>query len=422
MTTTESFTIAAVGQSAVKRDIRTNSEPRFHAVREILQRADVAFTNLETTIHGAFGGWPTKPGHIGISQPYVLDALQEMGFNALSLANNHAFDLGPNGVLSTFEEAERRGFLHAGVGRDLTAAAKGSIRQIGGRNVALVAIDAGPAAEYIFAKDATDRVPSRPGVNYQRVLQAFVVTADELDLLRRIKNELGHEQEVARYRKLSAKTSQGSFQQVVDVEDDELNFYGMRFKLGSRHERRGIPDQDDLARNLDAIRQAKQSADFVIAYLHHHHWEAQWEQVPDWTRQFAHDCIDAGADIYLSHGVPLMLGIEIYRERPIFYSLGNFIFHSFNNANWFHDHIWRSIVATCRFGRDGQLAGIEIDPIVIGGEESLAAKDFTTRDVPHLASEAYGTEIVSHLATLSAAFGTKVRVDKGRGFIGFHRD
>ena len=68
-----------------------------------------------------------------------------------------------------------------------------------------MAIDAGSAAEYAFSKHATDRVPARPGVNYQRVLQASLVTAEKIKVLRRMKDELGHEREVARYRKLSAR-------------------------------------------------------------------------------------------------------------------------------------------------------------------------------------------------------------------------
>ena len=44
-------------------------------------------------------------------------------------------------------------------------------------------------------------------------------------------------------------------------------------------------------------------------------------------------------------------------------------------------------------------------------------QDFTSRDVPCLASPAYGSEIAAHLAKLSAAFGTEVQVENGRGLI-----
>ncbi len=409
--------IAAVGQAAIKREVRGNPEPRFWAIRDLLKKADIAFTNLEATIQGAYGGWPTKAGYVGISPPYVLDALKELGFNVLSLSNNHSFDLGPNGVLSAIEETERRGFVHAGLGRDLTSASKAGHGVIDGRRIALIAIDGGPAPEAALAKDATEKVAARPGLNHQRIQPNFTVTPEELAMLKRIKDELGHERMVGRFRNLNAKNSKGSFLEVVEVANDELNFYGMRFQVGSRHQRLGRLHPEDLQRNLAAISVARQTADVVIVYLHHHHWEADWEAVPDWTKQFAHACIDAGADMYVSHGVPMLLGIEVYRHKPIFYSLGNFIFHSFNPATWFHDNIWRSVVTTSRFDGNGHLAEIQLDPIVVGGEAAMQAKDFSNREVPMLATPAYGSEVLSHLGKLSAEFGTTVVIENGRGFI-----
>src|SRR5262245_54103462 len=47
----------------------------------------------------------------------------------------------------------------------------------------------------------------------------------------------------------------------------------------------------------------------------------------DWLKKWTHEEIDAGADIIVMHGVPLVHGVEIYHKRPIFYDLGNFIFN-----------------------------------------------------------------------------------------------
>jgi len=41
---------------------------------------------------------------------------------------------------------------------------------------------------------------------------------------------------------------------------------------------------------------------------------------------YAHAAIDAGADIFIVHGPHNIRGIEIYKGKPIIYSLGNFIF------------------------------------------------------------------------------------------------
>ena len=347
----------------------------------------------------------------------MLDALKDMGFNVLSLVNNHSFDLGPNGVLSTIEEAARRDFVHGGLGKDLTSAAAPSFGAIGGHRVALIAMDGGPAPPAALAKDATEKVGARPGLNHQRITPAFMVTAEELAMLKAIKNELGHERMVPRFRNLTAANSKGSFLEVVPVADDEINFYGMRFQAGETHQRMMKLDADDLQRNLAAIAAARRNADVVIVYLHHHHWEADWEEIPDWHVEFTRACIDAGADIYVSHGVPMLLGIEVYKGKPIFYSLGNFIFHSFNPTSWFHDNTWRSVVATSHFGADGTVEEIQLDPIVLGGEEALKAKDFSVREVPLLAGREYGETVLAHLSELSSRFATRLAIENGRGFI-----
>jgi Bacterial capsule synthesis protein PGA_cap len=47
----------------------------------------------------------------------------------------------------------------------------------------------------------------------------------------------------------------------------------------------------------------------------------------DWLRKWTHAEVDAGADIIVMHGAPLLHGVEIYHGRPIFYDLGNFIYN-----------------------------------------------------------------------------------------------
>lgn len=54
------FSIALTGQSLIRHDLRTISDPRLHDIAQILKASDVAFTNLETTIYGRYGGWPPR--------------------------------------------------------------------------------------------------------------------------------------------------------------------------------------------------------------------------------------------------------------------------------------------------------------------------------------------------------------------------
>jgi hypothetical protein len=48
----------------------------------------------------------------------------------------------------------------------------------------------------------------------------------------------------------------------------------------------------------------------------------------DFEIQFAHDAIDEGADLFVAQGVHTIKGVEIYKGKPIFYGVSNFIFQS----------------------------------------------------------------------------------------------
>lgn len=68
-------------------------------------------------------------------------------------------------------------------------------------------------------------------------------------------------------------------------------------------------------------------ADLVIPFMH---WG--WEREPQPTerqRQLARLMIDAGADAVVGSHPHVTQGAEIYKGRPIVYSLGNFVFDGF---------------------------------------------------------------------------------------------
>jgi poly-gamma-glutamate capsule biosynthesis protein CapA/YwtB (metallophosphatase superfamily) len=90
------------------------------------------------------------------------------------------------------------------------------------------------------------------------------------------------------------------------------------------------PNPDDAQRILQSIRNAKQRADLVVVYQHNHVFDRPFGKMmrerlperlvpPDWLVKWTHAEVDAGADIIVMHGAPLLHGVEIYRERPIFF-------------------------------------------------------------------------------------------------------
>ncbi len=405
------FTLAVTGQSLIKHDIRDITAPAFAKVRSLLREADLAFTNFEGTILGRHGGWPLKGSFFGCSAPFVLDTLKGIGFEALSLSNNHAFDLGPSGVLSTLEEVEKRGFLHAGLGRDQGEVSRASTAVISGRPVAVVAMDGGPGPDFMYAEDAKEGRPARPGVNRLGITQRIEVDGAAFEQLAAIRDQVG-------YTAIDlANDSQPDDRPELNPET-EIALARAVFRRSERFGRSVRIEEADLKRNLAAIATAAEDGSLVVAYLHHHHWASDWYQVPDWVSGVARACIDAGASLFVSHGAPVLQPIEIYRGRPIFYSLGNFIFHvRSEKSTWTAPEVWESVVAATTFDADNRLVEVILHPVVIGGDAALEDGVLERRLAPHLATGTRAEHILQRLAEQSARLGTEIRISEGVGVI-----
>ncbi|MGF6175454.1 CapA family protein [Ensifer sp. 4252] len=407
----EHFTLAVTGQSLIKHDIRNTTAPAFRRVQSVLREADLAFTNFEGTILGRHGGWPLKGSFFGCSDPIVLDTLQDIGFQALSLSNNHAFDLGPSGVLSTLEEVEKRNFLHAGLGHDHATVSRASTATISGRPVAIVAMDGGPGPDFMYAADADEGRPARPGVNRLGITQRISVDGPAFEQLAAIRDQIG-------YTAIDlANDSQPDDRPHLDP-DTEIAIARAVFKRSDRCGRSVSINETDLERNLAAIATAAKDGSLVVAYLHHHHWASDWYQVPDWVSGVAKACIDAGASMFVSHGAPVLQPIEIHRGRPIFYSLGNFIFHvRSEKSTWTAPEVWESVVAVSTFGADNRLVEITLHPVVIGGDAALRDGVLERRLAPHLAVGDRAKRILGRLSEQSAGLGVDIQVSDGVGII-----
>ncbi|KXF77902.1 capsule biosynthesis protein CapA [Paramesorhizobium deserti] len=405
------FTLAVTGQSLIKQDVRHVRTPAFQDVQVVLRKADLAFTNFEGTIRGKHGGWPLKGSFFGSSEPVVLDALQAMGFQALSLSNNHAFDLGPSGVLSTLEEVGRRGFLHAGLGRNQAEAAQARIGTIGQRRVAMVAMDGGPGPDFMYAANADKGRPERPGVNRLRLSQLIEVDQAAFEQIRAVRDRVG-------YTAIDlTNDSQPDDPPRLDPEA-EIGIARGIFRRSNRFGRSVKIDENDIRRNLASIASAAEDGCLVIAYLHHHHWASDWYQVPEWVSSVAKRCIDAGAAMFVSHGAPVLQPIEIYRRRPIFYSLGNFIFHvRSEKSTWTAPEVWESIVGLCAFGKDNNLIDIAFHPVVIGGDDALKNSMLEHRLVPHLATGSSAERILCRFGEQSGKLGARIEISDGVGLL-----
>jgi poly-gamma-glutamate capsule biosynthesis protein CapA/YwtB (metallophosphatase superfamily) len=91
----------------------------------------------------------------------------------------------------------------------------------------------------------------------------------------------------------------------------------------------GVAWSDDrwVIADFKAARE-KYHADLVIPFMH---WGWEEEGANDRQRALAHLMISAGADVVIGAHPHVRQAIEYYHGKPIFYSLGNFVFNGFND-------------------------------------------------------------------------------------------
>lgn len=78
---------------------------------------------------------------------------------------------------------------------------------------------------------------------------------------------------------------------------------------------------------VETIKNLKAENDFVVVQIH---WGVEYEHKFNQIQQnLAHQMIDAGADIIIGHHPHVVQGMEVYKGKPIFYSLGNFVFDQY---------------------------------------------------------------------------------------------
>lgn len=211
----------------------------FVDVAPVLAKADIAAGNLEGTLcnGGTTRKVMSKASYAFRTPTTFALRLREAGYDFLSLANNHAFDFGEHGLLSTMDCLDRLGIAYCGIK------------------------DYEPYA-----------IVERSGVRYG--FCAF-----------------GHNGYTLRHQDL-VKVRQVITDLVNRVDIVIVSFHGGA--EGSKHSR--LPFGKETFYNEDRGS----------------------------LREFAHFCIDAGADVVYGHGPHVSRAVELYKEHFIAYSLGNF--------------------------------------------------------------------------------------------------
>jgi poly-gamma-glutamate synthesis protein (capsule biosynthesis protein) len=365
--------ITCVGDMIFNEQISRRREPEHRQLLRIMQEADIAYGNLEFSING----------HPELQRPfYNFRAPVEfawevaaIGINLVSMANNHALDFGPEGLADCLSALDHSSITHAGAGLTLAAAHE----------------------------------PGTMKVQSQKTGFALL--------------------SYMRYWTMKYRSRNADSPSLATIDPAVILVAGADGKVESLEG----PFESDVKTMEDDIVLAKRHNDIVLVSLHnhdlsHHRAYGIQDQTPANDQIMYRRAIDAGADMVIGSGPHVLRGIEIYKGKPIFFSLGDFIYQyrtpdripidlihqrdgeierPTNVSVWDRrdaPQTFEGVMLRLTVNRE-KLKRIELIPVTIDDEGPLYG-------VPRLAGEKRGQEIISTLRRLSLPAGTKI-VSKG---------
>jgi poly-gamma-glutamate synthesis protein (capsule biosynthesis protein) len=150
----------------------------------------------------------------------------------------------------------------------------------------------------------------------------------------------------------------------------------------------------------DDIERLRPKVDVLIVSFH---WGQELTDRPKpYQVDFARLAVDSGADAVIGHHPHVLQPIEIYRMRPVFYSLGNFFFGSCGRA------ASSSVAAEIVFD-SGAPVKVVLHPI--------ATDSSRTAFMPETAGFGHAKKIVGLIRSISAPFGTRIEEGRSLGTI-----
>jgi len=258
------ITVHAVGDLVLER---ADSWPLLEPAASVLNSADLVIGHLEIPHLDQAEGHrvqstdvPALPG-----PPSALDGLVTAGFGLLTLAGNHIYDFGAEGIRATQRHCAERGLATTGVGENIDQALVPAIAEVDGVRIAVLSVNCvGPRETWATSL--------KPGAAYVEVITHY-----------------------------EARGANPGGPPQIDT----------------------YAEPRSLARVVAAVEKAASAADVVIVALHKGLVHMPIE-IADYEREISHAMIDAGAHAVVGHHAHIMKGIEFYRGRPILHGLGNF--------------------------------------------------------------------------------------------------
>ncbi len=425
----DGFSFAAAGDLiGPYRPFQVNDDPGIAPISHLFLHADLGFANQEGAIFDLknFPGFAAAEngGGTPVYPAEVASDLKAMGLTIVSKANNHATDWGAQGLTASLAALKSAGIAQAGSGLSLAQArAPGYVETPLGK-AALVDVASTFPPMSVAGAPTPYRgvVPSaRPGISALHVRLVRLVSAGNFAALRQ---------------------AAGGEAYPVRGHDDQVRIGDVLFQSSTSSGLTWEMDPADEAAVLKSIHQARQHAGFVLFSIHAHETAGDKDSGPadfqpidlhfaneaaspndprpaDFEPALFHAAIDAGADAVVRTGPHVLGGIEIYRGKPIFYSLGSLFFPFGNQKTYvtaagetlhFPDESFQSMVAVSTY-KNGMVSEIRLYPVAI---RTAPGPDM---GFPYPAPPALALRILERVKKLSARFGTTINIQGNVGVI-----
>jgi len=344
----------------IKGHVRANNS---ELILDWLRNADITFGNLETTLAKSRPHYHPRPSYYRLrSDPSRAEDLKLLGIDVVSLANNHLVDYDDEGIIDTIEALDSAGIKHVGGGMNLKEALAPAIFEIEGEKLGFLGFATA------FQKAAAD---DRAGV--AAIRSKIVKEFDSLML-----------------------------------PTNYLPFYSVLPTI------KEVPVKEDVQMMQKCIKDLKKKVGFVAVSIH---WGPGisirasggsgaliFEAAPtDCQRALGHAIVDAGADLVIGGHPHSAQGMEIYKNRQIFYSLANFAMQI------------EADIARCElFMQEAYMVKVDIENNKASRVEILPTRTDET-GFPMI-TEDY-TNVIKHLEEVSAPLNVSVIPNKQSAII-----
>lgn len=171
---------------AIMGAVRGNDDITGGVMPEVIERmqsADIMMLNNEFAYSAR--GVPTEGKQFTFrARPETVNYLSDMGVDLVSLANNHAYDYGPDALTDTFDTLHGAGIPYVGAGRDIGEARKPVYYIAGDIKIAFVSAT---QIERLDTPDTKEATETSPGVfrcwNGDRLMETIREAAENSDFV-----------------------------------------------------------------------------------------------------------------------------------------------------------------------------------------------------------------------------------------------